>query len=121
MRLLFVYNADGTLIGQLGDAVHKALSPSTYQCHLCRLTYGLVREKKQWRTFVDTLPLPTEFLHRDELGKRHPQCAGEVLPALFVVDDEEAQVLIPAVELNGATDLADLCRLVTERVGALPV
>ena len=101
--------------------MHKAFSPSTYQCHLCRLTYGLVREKKAWRGFVDTLPLPTDFLHRDELARLHPACADEALPALFAVDDDGARVLIPAAELDTATDLADLCRLVTERVGALPV
>lgn len=100
--------------------MHKAFAPSTYQCHLCRLTYGLVRERREWRTFVETLPLPTEFLHRDEVARRHAEWVGEALPALFVIDDDGPRVLIPAVELNSAVDLADLCRLVTERVGALP-
>lgn len=39
MELLFVYNADSSLFAQAKDYLHKTVSPDTYQCRLCQLTY----------------------------------------------------------------------------------
>ncbi|WP_232221892.1 hypothetical protein [Methanococcoides burtonii] len=38
--LIFVYNADSGLINEMKDYVHKIVSPSTYECNLCAITYG---------------------------------------------------------------------------------
>jgi hypothetical protein len=38
-ELLFVYNADAGLVTGLLDTLHKVLSPSTYSCSLCAITY----------------------------------------------------------------------------------
>lgn len=40
--LIFVYNAKSGLISAFGDMVHKIVSPATYPCSLCALTYGAV-------------------------------------------------------------------------------
>ena len=40
VELLFVYNADTGLFNTVADAAHKILSPSTYSCNLCKVTYG---------------------------------------------------------------------------------
>jgi hypothetical protein len=99
--------------------VHKAVSPSTYACHLCRLTYGLVREKREWRAFVESLPLAADFLHRDEFRRLHPAWADVDLPTVLVADGDDIRLLVPAGELDAAAGLDELCRLVEARVGAL--
>ncbi len=40
--LIFVYNADSGLLNAINDGILKIVSPSTYQCSLCSLTFGVV-------------------------------------------------------------------------------
>ncbi|HEX8329004.1 MAG TPA: hypothetical protein VF629_15820 [Hymenobacter sp.] len=115
-RLLFVYNADAGLLPGLKDMFHKVLSPSTYPCSLCAVTYGATSMQPQWREFIKTLPVPVDFLHRDEFIRQYPQWSQHALPAAFAVN--EAGVLTPFIqsaEMN-AVDLNGLMRLVQARL-----
>ena len=115
-RLLFVYNADGGPLAGLKDVFHKILSPATYPCSLCAITYGAASMQPQWRAFIKALPVPVEFLHRDEFIRDYPQWARHPLPAAFAVD--ERGVLTPfigAAELATA-DLNGLMELVRQRL-----
>jgi hypothetical protein len=71
--LLFVYNADSGKLNALLDSAHKIISPSTYSCQLCQLTYGLVNEKQAWKQFRKHLGEEVLFLHRDEFEKQFGQ------------------------------------------------
>ena len=115
-RLLFVYNADGGPVAGLQDVFHKILSPATYPCSLCAITYGVAAMQPQWRNFIKTLPVPVEFLHRDEFGRAHPRWARHPLPAAFEVDAAgELTPFIEAPEMNAA-DLNGLMALVRQRL-----
>ena len=108
--LLFVYNANSGKLNTLLDTAHKIVSPSTYQCQLCNLTYGLVRENQQWRQFRDSLSEKVVFLHRDEfLQKFNDQSAKDMaLPALLRVNDGKLIILMEASAINAVADTADL-------------
>ena len=67
--LLFVYNADTGLFSVMTDYAHKILSPKTYPCNLCAITYGNMGMNKQWKEYINNLTIPIEFLHRDEFLK----------------------------------------------------
>jgi hypothetical protein len=52
------------------------VSPKTYQCRLCDLTFGLFKENEYWARFresvITTNPdLQLEFLHIDEFEKKY--------------------------------------------------
>ena len=117
VELLFVYNADSGLFNSMADAAHKILSPSTYSCNLCKVTYGWFTERSQWRSFVESLDAQCSFLHRDELQRRHPELSGEPLPAVFRVVDGKAGQCIDADTLNSCADLDALIALIRERCG----
>jgi len=51
-RLVIVYNANAGLMAGVMDSVHKIVSPSTYPCQLCAVTYGLTSMRKEWRAFL---------------------------------------------------------------------
>ena len=53
--LLFVYNADSGLLNSAKDYVHKIISPKTYECNLCAVTFGNFGIKNEWKRFVDSL------------------------------------------------------------------
>ena len=115
VRLLFVYNADSGVLNALKDLVHKNVSPKTYQCNLCALTFINVGMRGDWEEFIDGLGYPVEFLHRDELRGR----AGVddvCLPAVLRKDPVGASVLIPAEEINDLSTLDELKGLVSIRV-----
>ena len=117
IELLFVYNADSGLFNSMADAAHKILSPSTYSCNLCKVTYGWFTERSQWRSFVESLDAQCSFLHRDELQRRHPELSGEPLPAVFRVVDGKAAHCVDANTLNVCADVDALIALIRERCG----
>ena len=115
--LIFVYNADGGPLNAVSDAVHKLVSPATYPCSLCALTYGAVAMHGAWRTFLGSTGLPVLFLYRDEfradLDRREL-----ALPAILLgaASGGPPQVLLSAAELNALADLPTLIDLVKARL-----
>ena len=109
--LLFVYNADSGLFNAMADAAHKLLSPNTYSCSLCKVTYGLFTERRAWRAFVEGLDVPCTFLHRDELHQRYPDL-DIPLPAVLATDGETPRVCIDAARLNRCGSIEALIDLV---------
>jgi hypothetical protein len=119
-RLIFVYNADAGLLNGLKDLVHKAVSPGTYACDLCAITYDLTGMRKDWKQAIQGLPLPVEFLHRDEFSKAYPTLPGVGLPAAFSADAAgKLMPFITAAELKPLT-LDKLIDLVQSRTARLP-
>lgn len=117
MKLIFVYNSDGTFASLVKDTVHKLVSPATYPCDLCRLTYPVASMDREWKKFIESLPYKAEFLHRDEFRKQYPEQKDIQLPAVFQEDTSGIQLLINHVEISKATKLAELIKIVS---GFLP-
>ena len=111
-RIIFVYNADSGLLAQLKDYVHKIVSPDTYPCSLCQITFDNLGMKRAWRRFVQALPHLAVFLHRDELAAHHPALADVALPAVILDDDGAMRVLVSAEELDRTPDVGALQALV---------
>jgi hypothetical protein len=118
LTLLFVYNADSGVMSSLKDYVHKSISPATYQCNLCALTFGSLGMKGTWAEFIDGLGVPVEFLHRDELRQRHG-VEDVYLPAVLVMEGSKVEMLIPADQINALWTLDELKGLVSVRVREL--
>lgn len=116
--LIFVYNADSGLFNELKDYVHKAVSPTTYGCNLCAVTFGSLGMKRDWKSFIEGLDLPVEFLHRDEFSEHYPS-KDEKFPAAFVRKGSDISLLIAHTEINKAKSVDDLIQLVTQRVKEL--
>ncbi len=64
-RLVGVYDADGTLRGELTYFIGARLGRA--HCSLCAITHGLVRERRDWQASRAGLPVPFDTVHRDEL------------------------------------------------------
>ncbi|MEX1027084.1 MAG: GTPase [Candidatus Paceibacterota bacterium] len=113
MKLLFVYNANSGILSSLKDTVHKAVSPDTYQCNLCKVTFGAVSMKEEWKAFVDSLQYDVAFLHSDEFYERYPDKKNEPLPALFAIINDEIEVLLSAKAINETRTVKDLITAVS--------
>ena len=115
-RLILVYNADNGLFNAVTDWSHKFFSPQTYQCSLCRYTFGLTGMLIPWKNFLQMLPFPSVFLHRDEFRPRYPQSATTSLPIVLVEKDGSTEILIGADEIKETGGLAGMIGLVQVRL-----
>ncbi len=111
-ELLFVYNADGGFFNTLTDHAHKLLSPATYPCNLCMVTFEGFAMKQEWKEFLASLGADIRFLHRNEFRAAHPALADQALPALFAASEGGPRLLLGPGEINREKELAGLIRLV---------
>jgi hypothetical protein len=117
MKLILVYNADDGLFNAITDTIHKVMSPSTYECSLCRFTYGMTGMLKNWRSYLAGVKADKIFLHRSEFQKKYPNCE-EALPAIFAEKENGIQILVSTEEINACENLEELISIVDERIGA---
>ncbi len=116
-RLVFVYNADEGLAAALLDAVHKIVSPSTYPCSLCAITYEPVAMRGRWRDWVRRQPVMPRFCHRPDFRAAYPSAAGWPLPLVAVEREAGLEPLMSAAELDSVTGLDDLIARLEARLG----
>ena len=115
LGLVFVYNADSGIFSAAADIAHKVLSPKTYRCNLCALTHSMFGMRKSWQEFLNTLEIPLEFLHADELQNRY-SVKDILLPAVFKKQAEGLTLLIGADLLNRCLTIDDLKQLVRDKL-----
>ena len=111
MKLIFVYNADSGLISGLFDIGHKIISPGTYSCGLCQLTFDTFAEKQAWRAFRESAGTEMEFLHRDEFEKKYGLTFDY---PVILRKEEEIEILLSKKEIDGFTGLDDLIEKIRE-------
>lgn len=115
-EIIFVYNADSGLWNGYMDMLHKVVSPKTYACNLCAITYGVFSMNKEWKSFVGKLPARLTFLHRDEWIARYGR--KDSLPAVFVKHNSTIKPWIDS-DLLSRFDLQQLMRFIDANIGAI--
>ena len=115
-RLVGVYDADGTVWGELAYFVGARLGRA--YCALCSITHGLVRERDDWRACVAQLPVPFDTYHRNDQPPPVRAALGARLPAVVADTDGGLVVLLGPDELaacDGSPD--ELVAALERRVG----
>lgn len=115
--LIFVYNADSGFINEMKDYVHKIVSPSTYGCNLCAITYGNTGIKDEWSSFVDDLGIPVKFLHKDEFYETFIEKGS--FPCVFLENSNKLDLFISSDEINNCRTLEELMSFVSLKVNEL--
>jgi hypothetical protein len=80
VRLVGVYDADGTLRGELAYWIGARLGRA--HCALCDITHGAAREKSAWKACRAGLPVPFDTFHRDDQPDDVRAAIGDSLPAV---------------------------------------
>lgn len=113
MKLVFVYNADSGSWNALIDTAHKLLSPSTYPCGLCVLTYDTFRENARWKSFRESAPFEMTFLHRDEFESKY----GVHSPYPCILEERDTlSVLLSPDDFRGLHSVEDLIAALRSRL-----
>lgn len=88
--LVGVYDADGTLRGELAYLVGRRRG--THHCALCDITHGALRERPEWKACRDALPVPMVTLHRDEVPEALAEAIAE--PPPYVAAETDTGVVV---------------------------
>ncbi len=99
-RIILVYNEDSGVFNAVVGWSHKLLSPETYYCPLCRVTFGLAGMLVAWKNYLEKQPFPVTHLHRDEFRMQFPQLAGVPLPVILTEKTGETKVLLTSEEIG---------------------
>jgi hypothetical protein len=98
-RLVGVYDADGTLVGELAYFVRARLGRA--HCALCDITHGRVRERRDWQEQRARLPAPIELFHRDDQPEAARRASGSSLPTVLAeTSDGRFHVLLSRTDLE---------------------
>ena len=115
-KIIFVYNADSGLFSTVSDFAHKIISPDTYECNLCKLTYGNIMMKKEWKEFLDSLDAEKTFKHRNEFLNDYPQFKDTALPCIFVCSADDIRLIVSAEEINALEDVSGLKNMLAQKL-----
>ncbi len=115
-RIILVYNEDSGLFNAVSGWAHKAFQPGSFQCALCRATFGLTGMLVPWRTFLERLPCQRRFLHRDQFRASYPALAETALPAILIEEAGHCETLIGADEIRSVGGVAGLISLMQARL-----
>ncbi len=106
MKLIFVYNANSGMLNTLPHVAHKIISPSTYECNLCALTYGAFTERDLWKKFREESDNELVFYHKDEFE----QTFNKVFTYPIVLMEKSGKLTeyLSTEKINTTIDVEDL-------------
>jgi len=113
-ELIFIYNAKSGLVNELVDFAHKIISPQTYECNLCYITYSTFKIEKKWSDYIQSLPFKSTFTYKDELSYNNLE--NVKLPAIYLRNNTELVELIGASEINNLTNFHKLIEILDIRL-----
>ena len=116
-KLIFIYDANSGKHNALLDTMHKIVSPNTYNCNLCDITFGLFTENKTWRKFRETSKVEMVFLHKDEYLKKYKSKFNNkfTFPIVLAEHLESLSVFINTDELNKLKNHEGLMKEIRKR------
>lgn len=115
MKLLFVYNANAGIAAGVMDSIHKTLSPATYPCDLCAITYGAFSMNPTWRAWLKAQYFESVFYHRPDFRAAYPDVMVD-LPVIMVERDKRAETLVAAIEFKDTASVDALIALIESRL-----
>jgi hypothetical protein len=115
VKLLFVYNANAGIAAGIMDSIHKTLSPATYPCSLCAITYGAVRMDPTWKAWLRAQSFESVFYHRPDFRAAYPHVTVD-LPAILIERGGHTDTLVAATEFKDAASVDQLIALIESRL-----
>ena len=91
-RLVFVFNADSGRWNAFVDSTKKLLMVDG--CALCSITHGLLGEKGEWNSCKESLGVPIDYVHRNEIHTALRDVVGNNLPCIVAQTGSKYVILI---------------------------
>jgi hypothetical protein len=105
IRLIGVYDADGTPLGELRYWIGARLGRT--HCALCDITHGSVRARPEWGACRRRLAVPFDTYHRDDQPDAVRRAAAGRAPVVAAETAAAVMVLLGPAELDGLDGTVD--------------
>ena len=113
-ELIFIYNAKSGLVNEFLDFAHKIVSPSTYNCNLCAISYGNFSMKKKWSDYISSLPVRSTFTYKDKVSEYGYN--NIELPSIIFRNGSRSKVIISSEEINKLKKIDQLINILSDRL-----
>ena len=113
-ELIFIYNAKSGIVNEFLDIAHKIISPSTYNCNLCALSYGNFSMKKKWSDYISSLPVKSTFTYKDKVSEYGYN--NIELPSIIFRNGSRSKVIISSEEINKLKKIDQLINILSDRL-----
>lgn len=109
-----IYNADGTLLGEVAYVARKLLGRGG--CALCDITHGWTGRRRDFDTTCGAVGIEWTLLHRDEATADQLATAGPLPAVIRQIDNDSWQLVLGPSELDSCDGdpAALVARLATE-------
>jgi len=97
-RLIGVYNAEGTVRGELAYWFGRRLGRA--HCALCDITHGQVRMRSDWKACRASFPVPFDTYHLNDLPDGVRAMIAGRAPSVVADTERGLLVLLGPVELE---------------------
>ncbi len=115
-KLIFIYNASNSPISVSLDFIHKIVSPSTYQCSLCKITYGNISMHSKWKKYIESSDYIFEFLYKNNYLKYYQDLKVEEFPVAYKYDGNRYELFISKHEFDLYSNLDSLINIVNQKL-----
>ena len=113
-ELIFIYNAKSGIVNEFLDFAHKIVSPSTYNCNLCAISYGNFTMKKKWSDYISSLPVRSTFTYKDKVSEYGYN--NIELPSIIFRNGPKSKVIISSEEINKLKKIDQLINILSDRL-----
>ena len=96
-KVYFIYNASGTLAGELNYLYGKYFLDE--HCELCDITHSTVSAKPEWKTWISALKCENYVLHTNEANEMKVDYSAFELPVVLVDRGDGMEELVTKKEM----------------------
>lgn len=114
-KFLFVYNARSGKLNALLDAAHKIISPKTYACDLCALTFDAFSENARWKAFRTSVKIDMKFYHVEEFEVKYPE-KTLTYPLVVKKTENSLDVVLTNDDLKKIVSVVDLIKRISSEL-----
>ena len=107
-EIIFIYNAKSGLFNAFLDWSHKIISPKTYKCNLCSITYNNFGKEKKWKDFLKNINIQTHFYYIDHLKELDFVIETNELPCIFIKKNKEYKLIINSDQMDTFNNVEEL-------------
>ena len=117
-QLIFIYNAKSGLVNSIFDYVNKFVSPQTYSCNLCLITYDNMGKKDEWSNYLKSLSIEVIFAYKNNIKNyiKSFKSTNENLPCAYLLNKDGFKLFISNKEMNNVKNLSELIELVNRKL-----
>lgn len=115
-EIIIIYNAESGIFNALSDYMHKIVSPETYQCNLCALTYGNLGMEGKWKNYLKKLKLPVSFKYKDQLQNKTGLNTNISFPVIMLAKNGDIIELVSTAEINNSGTVDELITLMDKKL-----